>query len=277
MDGLVIMHFDTETNNLKVQMQSDLIIVNEWLKQNKLTMNTKKTKCMLIRNQTTIHENLRLNLIIDQTPVEQVKSYRYLGLMIQEDLKWDNHVELLARRVTSFCGVINRIGGKVNNSILISIYYAHIHSTFTYLLPIWGPTAPSFLLDWLQICQNNAIRRVFATEYYNGTLNTSQLMTEIKILNSRNSIELESSSLYYKIIHNLIKLNDEFKRNANNHDYNTRHRMNAIATKYRSNVGRKSVLRNSVSSFNRLSTDLQKAINLRTFRACVKNAILATQ
>lgn len=215
--------------------------------------------------------------MIDQTLVEQVKCYKYLGLIIQEDLKWESHVEFVARRVTSFCGVINRIGSKVKNTILISIYYAHIHSILTYCLPIWGPTAPSFLLDWLQICQNNAIRSVFSKEYYSGTLHTDQLMTNKKILNIRNCIELESSTLHYKITHNLIKINDDFRRNANNHDYNTRNRLNAIATQYRTVMGRNSVLRHSVSSFNRLPNDFQYSINLRTFRARVKDSLLATQ
>lgn len=123
-------------------------------------------------------------------------------------------------------------------------------------MPVWGPSISGILLDWLQICQNNAIRKIYSREYASENVHTMGLMNRHRILNVKNNIFVESSILHYKIIKGMPKIRNNFVIHAQNHDYLTRNRNNAITQLYRTNIGRDSVLRQSVASFNQIPVNI---------------------
>lgn len=258
-------------------MQQDLLLLMNWLSQNKLTLNTQKTKCMLISTNLTQSVNNCLNLKVNGASIEQVDSFKYLGLTIQSNLKWNVHVNQIINKINAFCGIINRIGNRVNNSVLTSIYYSHIHSHLTYLLPIWGPAIPNYLLDWLQICQNNAIRKIFAYDYKVLELHTNEIMLKNNILNVRKSLLFESATLYYKISHGLIKIQNDFLTHSDNHSYSTRNKNQPFPLAFRTCIGRDSVLRSTVVSFNKISKFVKKSYTHVNFRKNLKKIIADNQ
>ena len=65
------------------RLQSNIDSINDWYKQNHLRINVDKTKSILL--QTRSHEILKI--YIDGIEIEQVKSIRYLGVEIHENLK----------------------------------------------------------------------------------------------------------------------------------------------------------------------------------------------
>lgn len=93
-------------DQLREKMQEDLIMMSNWCIANKLTMNTKRTKSLLIFNNKTPPENLKFNLKINNEGIEQVDNYKYLGLTIQNNLKWNIHIQNTISRVSSLCGVL---------------------------------------------------------------------------------------------------------------------------------------------------------------------------
>ena len=55
-------------------------IVKTWLDENKLTLNVKKTKSMLIGNKKLLNEADHLDVIMDS--IEQVAEFKYLGVWL---------------------------------------------------------------------------------------------------------------------------------------------------------------------------------------------------
>ena len=50
----------------------------------------KKTKCMIFRRQ---QKHIRdFNVCIDNTVIERVESFNYLGIMLSETLSWKSHI-----------------------------------------------------------------------------------------------------------------------------------------------------------------------------------------
>jgi hypothetical protein len=43
--------------------------------------------------RTSKHKNAKEPVTIDNKEVEIVKQYKYLGVTIQNDLKWNNHID----------------------------------------------------------------------------------------------------------------------------------------------------------------------------------------
>ena len=60
--------------------------INEWLKINKLSLNTAKSKYMTF--QRTNKNTQTLTLKIDNINIEQVKELNFLGLIIDTNLNW---------------------------------------------------------------------------------------------------------------------------------------------------------------------------------------------
>ena len=63
-----------------LQLEMDKIC--NWLRINCLTLNSKKTKCMLIGSKRRLKKS-KLNLNHLGTEIEQVDSFKYLGVFIQ--------------------------------------------------------------------------------------------------------------------------------------------------------------------------------------------------
>lgn len=122
--------------------------------------------------------NLKLNLKIKNQEIEQVNNYKYLGLTIQNDLKWDIHINSIKRKISAMSGIISRLGSKLDSRTLKTIYYSYIHSQISYLIPVWGTSSPKYLIKNLQITQNNAIRRIFWSEYHINNNSTETIQKQ---------------------------------------------------------------------------------------------------
>jgi hypothetical protein len=55
-----------------------------------------------------------------------------LGLIIDETLSWNQHIDLIATKLCSACYVLRNLKHIVPQSMLKTIYYAYIHSILSY-------------------------------------------------------------------------------------------------------------------------------------------------
>ena len=67
--------------------------------------------------------------------VEKVKTYKYLGCIIQEDLNWDNHITSQIKKKLFLLRQLNKL--KVDSKILCLYYNAMISSVATYVFGSW--------------------------------------------------------------------------------------------------------------------------------------------
>lgn len=164
-DDAAINYCSKNLDDLNRMMMEDINTLNKWFESNKLTLNLKKSKCMIIHPKQKSRK-YSLDIKLNDVQIEQVNSFEYLGLTIQEDLHWDLQISKICTKMSRISGVMSRLGNSVNDQFLTSIYYAHIQSHISYMSPIWGHSASEQLINTLQVTQNNAIRSIFGSEYY---------------------------------------------------------------------------------------------------------------
>ena len=84
-------------SDIKTNPILDLLSVCDWLKANKLSLNTIKTELMSIGTTQNITKfNNLIAVKIDGTFIKRAKKVNYLGLVIDENMKWDEHVAYIS-------------------------------------------------------------------------------------------------------------------------------------------------------------------------------------
>lgn len=272
-DDACIAYVDSNIDNLKQKMQNDIDNIAKWLIENKLTINAKKTKSMIISQRKSIASN-NLNLKIGNIDiVEQVQSYRYLGLTLQSNLSWNEHVSSISKKISGLCGVIRRLGNRVNSRTLLSIYYACVHSHLSYLSEIWGPSLNSREYRSLQILQNKVIRKIFYRDYSTGAMHTLEIFEKYKIPSFKQIFERNQCMLIYKIHKKHIKLKHMLNRIQLNHRYPTRSGHLLYLSSFRTQMGKNSVFRSASHTYNKYRLQIHEHININRFKTKLREIV----
>ena len=77
-------------------MQHELDYISNWCDHNYMKLNPKKCKELRVNFQRVLPDLAQLT--IDGTSLETVNSHKLLGLRIQNDLKWNEHVDIITKK-----------------------------------------------------------------------------------------------------------------------------------------------------------------------------------
>ena len=78
------------SGTLQDSANKELCIVNKWLIANKLSLNFTKTQYMMVSKRNNNVNNFRIH--VNDIEIEGVKKYKYLGVWLDEEFSWKNHV-----------------------------------------------------------------------------------------------------------------------------------------------------------------------------------------
>ena len=73
---------DFDQNCTETEINNELENVNIWLKHNKLSLNAQKTKLMVFHQKQKKFNEIHLS--IDTMPIEQVPTFNFLGITLDE-------------------------------------------------------------------------------------------------------------------------------------------------------------------------------------------------
>ena len=90
-------------------MQIEINKIADWLNINKLSINTSKTKLILFRSCNKKQKH-NITISINDENIKQVKNTTFLGIVIDECLTWNDHLDLVAKKV------IKSTGGDCQNT-----------------------------------------------------------------------------------------------------------------------------------------------------------------
>ena len=121
---------------------------------NKLTTNMTKAEFMLIGSRQKLNNLPSVpSLNINNVPIKHSHCSKSLGMLIDENLTWDNNVDTLSKKI----GSGNRINHCLPPTALHDVYYGLVQSHFDYCSVVWGNCGKS-LRDKLQRLKNRAAR-----------------------------------------------------------------------------------------------------------------------
>ncbi|KAI4896389.1 hypothetical protein NFI96_003559 [Prochilodus magdalenae] len=108
-----------------------------WCHRNNLLLNTSKTKEMVVNFRRA--RPLTQPVFIEGVEVEMVRTYRYLGLHLDERLDWTANTDILYRKGQSRLYFLRRLGSfNVCRKLLQMFYQTVVSSCLFYAVVCWG-------------------------------------------------------------------------------------------------------------------------------------------
>ena len=130
-------NFDNKNgNDCNTNINIELVLLNDWLKLNKLSLNEKKTKFMMFYSQQ--REVPIIKLSMNNTDLEPITDFNFLGIIINKHVKWNNHINKIANNIARTNGILNRLTHFLVPGILVSIYNCLILPHLYYGVLVWG-------------------------------------------------------------------------------------------------------------------------------------------
>ena len=128
-------------------MNAELRHLNDWFCANELSLNTDKTKFVLF-HEAKSKDNLPLilpELFINDVKIKRENTLKFLGVMIDGNLTWETHVELVKNKISKSVGILFKASCFLNSKSLRSIYFAFFHPYINYANIASASTNKSYL------------------------------------------------------------------------------------------------------------------------------------
>ena len=256
-DDTVIYFYSSSSQELSDNLDLDLLAVAKWLNNHKLTLNLEKTKCMLVGSNSIV-----IVLIFDHN-VNNVNSFKYLGIVISSDFTWTNHVEYIAGKTNQRLGLLNRIKHLLPFSALLLFYNSLVVPLFDSADLVWGDKHNVTLMTSLQVLQTKAAKIILDRPLYSSATHALAL---------HKSVPLEKGhfqrrcSYVYKCLNGLVEHDMNFIRQQEQHDYNTRTKLNLRLPSAKRNWGKQRTAFHAIKDFNSFSQAIRQSVNLNIFK-----------
>ena len=116
---------------------------------------------------------------IENNQIERKKAIRFLGVMLDENVNWQEHIGTVKNKIAKDIGLFYRAKYLLNESSLTSIYFAYIHSYLNYANIAWASTYQT-KLKAIHLLRKLAVRIMFSK--YNMT-HSRPLLQSLNALN----------------------------------------------------------------------------------------------
>src|SRR6476661_1547546 len=91
--------------------------------------------------------NPNLTLFINGKEISRATCVKYLGLYIDEDLKWKDHLKSVRTKIIKYTGIFYKIRPKLPDKFLKSLYFATVYPHVLYGIEIYANTLKTYLTD----------------------------------------------------------------------------------------------------------------------------------
>ena len=245
-----------------------------WLCANRLSLNTDKTKFVLFYTaQKHLTNNISLRKSNEQ--IEQINSMKYLGVLIDSQLNWKDHILNMSKKISKSIGIIWKLRHFVNSQILIQLYYALIYPFLTYDCMVWGSTYAKNVKP-LEILQKRSIRIINFAKF---DAYTAPLFAKFKFLKLQDIITLYTACFMHNFHNSKYPnaFNCFFTSVGQRHSYNTRlpSKSTFVLPKGRTNYGKFNIRFFGPKVWNDIEEPL-KTLGFQTFKRKLKLHLLNT-
>ena len=106
-------------------MNTEVENIQKWLLANKLSVHyVDKSQYMLINSNILKSIESDFELKMGDHVIERTKSYRYLGLLVDETFSWDNHISEICWKLSQIAGIVLKFRWLLSKKAMLLLYHA---------------------------------------------------------------------------------------------------------------------------------------------------------
>ncbi len=108
---------------LENNLNSDLCKISGYFNINRLSLNVPKCEFMLIGTyQSPLAKMPEMSIHISNEPLHKVTISKYLGMFIDSNFKWDDHINNMIPKISAKISILRSLRNIVPTDTLIQIY-----------------------------------------------------------------------------------------------------------------------------------------------------------
>ena len=165
-------------NDVIIQAKELFHKLYHWCVANKLSINSDKTNFVLFHMKNKPVPNDFDRIETNHMTIRRVKIVNYLGLVIDENLCWNAHVDFVCTSLLKYFGIFNHIKSFITTRIARQLYFAFINSRINYGIEVYGHCADEHLSK-LQTLQNKLLKLLLKLD---RRTSTNQLHRDLSLL-----------------------------------------------------------------------------------------------
>ena len=251
--------------DISLTLNTELQKVSKWIMCNKLTLNYDKSQFMVSSPLMTPAASISIK--INELELKEVSDLKFLGLVIDNKLKWNKHIESVKSKVSVLTGIIYRLRDYVSINCLRQIYLSLIYPHLLYCSATWGG-AYTTLIDSLYTTQKKLLRVMCFKKPYD---HTACLFKNLNLLKLPDIITLQTNLFVHKSFHS-FPIDTGFNCMPFN---NTPRRPHSLRIPLcRTSHAQRSILIRGSRSWNNLSDELTSITNTKTFKFTFLKSLL---
>ena len=113
-----------------------MVSVSDWFQRNHLTLNYKKTVSMCFSVRKKVPENFLITT--DAKEIDVVNDFKYLGITLDSQLKFDIHIKKLSKTVKTSLNCFRLIRSCLSFKAAHLYLHAMVLSHLSYCITSWG-------------------------------------------------------------------------------------------------------------------------------------------
>ena len=267
-DDTCLTYVGDDLSSLAEHVNERLALIADWCRSNKLSINPTKSEYIIV---TTKHVALPPTISIGGDVVSYSKRVKYLGLNIDDGLKFTPHINHVIGKLSRLCGVANRLSEFFNKNTAKTFYYSCVYSAVTYCISVWGGALSSCRGAKLVSLHDRIIKVLF--KKYNNEMCPYKVLGILKL---RDIHELYVGLHMYKVVNGFsgdVGGTLDLQRAA--HVYSTRNRDQYITPFPRVNAIRTSYKYQFISVWNRIPTSICIEASVKRFKSSFVSYVIS--
>ena len=177
---------------VKFALEHDMILLMNWYKANKLSLNIEKTVLMKYWPDTT-----KFTIDIAKTMLTNDRCTKFLGVFIDDKLECKEHANKVINKINVNKKLLLNSQNILDKNSLRNIYHAHIYSHLMCGLVVWGSMLNNKDKDTINKIQKQCMR--YSTKS-SSKMHTNPLYKRMRTLMFPDMIKLELAKLGHKIM-----------------------------------------------------------------------------
>lgn len=170
-DDTGVLRSDDNPKVISTRLQESVVQIIAFFKKWKIKINASKTEAIFFTRRRAKRFHRVRKLRFDDIVIDWSKKLKYLGLILDRKLLFDEHIKYSNERAQKYImilySLINRRSQlSLRNKLLI--YKSIIRSILFYACPVWGTCAKTHLKK-LQVTQNKCLKMIYNLPFHYST------------------------------------------------------------------------------------------------------------